>query len=159
MKGQNTMKKSETLEAWRALEPNQPIMPYFTAIPYKASGSKYGACGIRIDGNPAFIDAVLSHLKELIEGECADTRLQLSRNAVDNRLAGHNFKNRESDAECCYIRLHERGNEGRIMYNIEHRRMSPSAAVLESWTNCPDAISQGGRQAAQMVLAGIREEF
>ena len=50
------MKKSEALAHWKALEENQPILPHFSPIPYKASGSNYGACGIRIDGNPAFVD-------------------------------------------------------------------------------------------------------
>lgn len=112
------MTKSETLESWRNLDENLPIMPHFAAIPYKARGSKYGTCGIRIDGTPEFIDAVLSHLKELIAGENDETRLQLSRNAVTNNLDGHDFQNMESGAECCYIRLHERGEESKMCNRI-----------------------------------------
>ena len=109
--------KKEVLENWKRLEENQPILSEMIPISYKASGSKYGACGIRIDGTPEFIDAVLSHLKELIDGENTETRLQLSRTPVENN-GDHNFCNRENGAECCYIRLHERGNESKHFHRI-----------------------------------------
>ena len=105
--------KADTIEHWRNLPDAMPILPHMRAIPYKAEGSTYGACGIRIDGNPAFIDAVLSRLKDLLAGEGIATRLGLSRNAVDT-----GFKpclNAAPDAECCYIRLHERGMEGQML--------------------------------------------
>jgi hypothetical protein len=63
------MKKQDTLRQWKELPENLPIMPHFRALPYRATGSKYGACGIRIDGSPEFVDAVLSRLKDLIDGE------------------------------------------------------------------------------------------
>ena len=111
------MQKETVLENWKKLDENQPILPTMIPITYKAKGSKYGTCGIRIDGTPEFIDAVLSHLKELIDGENDDTRLQLSRSKVEN-VGDHNFANKELDAECCYIRLHERGRESRIFNAI-----------------------------------------
>jgi hypothetical protein len=63
------MKKDESLKRWRALPQGQDPLPHFQPIPYKTSGSRYGCCGIRIDGNPEFIDAVLSNLKTLLDGE------------------------------------------------------------------------------------------
>lgn len=105
------MKKSEALKHWKALPENQPILPHFNPIAYKASGSTYGACGIRIDGNPAFVDAVLSRLKDLIDGENHITRLGLARNRVDGRGLEKTFGNACRDAECCYIRLHMRGQQ------------------------------------------------
>lgn len=112
------MTKKEALERWNRIEENLPILPHMEAIAYKASGSKYGACGIRIDGNPQFVDAVLSHLKELIAGECVETRLELSRNPVDCKLEGHDFRNKCDQSECCYIRLHKRGSDGEVMRSI-----------------------------------------
>lgn len=112
------MTKDEAMTAWEALEPNQPILKEMQAIPYKSKGSTYGTCGIRIDGTPAFVDAVLSHLKELLAGEAVETRLGLSRNKVDCKLDGHNFNNKCDDAEVCYIRLHERGGEGMMVQAI-----------------------------------------
>ena len=97
---------------WKSLPENQPILKHFEPIPYKASGSTYGACGIRIDGSPQFVEAVLSHLKELIAGENHHTRLTLARNVVDGSGIGKSLPNAVSNAEVCYIRLHARGNEG-----------------------------------------------
>jgi len=79
-------------------------------IPYKESGSKYGTCGIRIDGNSAFVDAVLSNLKTLLDGENHVTRLELSRRPVDSGFKA--LPNAGPGAEVCYVRLHVRGREG-----------------------------------------------
>ena len=124
------MQKETVLENWKKLDENQPILPTMIPITYKATGSKYGTCGIRIDGTPEFIDAVLSHLKELIDGENDDTRLQLSRSKVEN-TGDHNFRNREHEAECCYIRLHERGRESKI-YNAICRAASERSMARKS---------------------------
>ena len=109
------MKKEETLNQWRELDADQPIMMHMDSIPYKSEGSSYGACGVRIDGSPAFIDAVLSHLKEMISGENGSTRLELARNTVDGRKLGKRFDKALPDAQVCYIRLHERGGEAQQM--------------------------------------------
>ena len=109
------MKKEDCLKHWANLTANAPILPHFQAIPYKASGSTYGTCGIRIDGSPAFVDAVLSRLKDLIAGENDMTRLQLARNVVDGSGIGKKLDNAVKNAECCYIRLHTRGGEAQMM--------------------------------------------
>lgn len=106
------MKKSETLQRWRELPDHIDPLPKMGVIPYKATGSRYGACGIRVDGSPEFIDAVLSNLKTLLDGENHLTRLELARNTVDGSKLGKAFPNSEAGAEVCYIRLHQRGNEG-----------------------------------------------
>jgi len=127
------MKKEHALKHWAALPDNMEILPHFTAIPYKASGSKYGTCGIRIDGNPEFIDAVLSRLKDLIDGENHETRLGLARNPVDGSKLGKAFSNQEEGAECCYIRLHERGHEGKIASAIFERGRDKATARCRGW--------------------------
>jgi len=107
------VKKAEALKAWAQLPEGLPILPHMRPIPYKAEGSTYGACGIRIDGNPQFVDAVLSRLKDLLAGEGIETRLALARNTIN-----HDFKpcgNADTGAEVCYIRLHERGREGAML--------------------------------------------
>lgn len=106
------MKKAEALAHWKQLPDNAEIMPHFTPIAYKSTGSSYGACGIRIDGNPDFINAVLSRLKDLIDGENQVTRLELARNPVDGSKLGKRFEKAGADAEVCYIRLHMRGEQG-----------------------------------------------
>lgn len=110
------MTKSDALTHWKNLKTNINPLRFMRAIPYKSTGSKYGACGIRIDGSPEFIDAVLSNLKGLINGENGQTRLELSRNPVkDVTIQGKTkrFDNSANAAEVCYIRLHMRGNEAR----------------------------------------------
>lgn len=105
--------KQEQLEHWRNLPENQNPMAHMTEIPYKSTGSSFGACGVRIDGNPAFVDAVLSCLKPLLDGENAITRLELARRPVDAVLEiggeSKHFGKRDAGSEVCYIRLHERG--------------------------------------------------
>ncbi len=103
--------KETTLKAWKNGQPRQPMIKHMIPIPYKSKGSSYGACGIRIDGSPEFVDAVLSNLQELIAGENAVTRLELSRQKVDGSKLGKNFGKKVIGAEVCYIRLHMRGSE------------------------------------------------
>lgn len=114
------MKKADALTVWRGMEENEPILPHMAVIPYKATGSRYGACGIRIDGNPEFINSVLSHLKELLDGENIVTRLELARNKVDGSKLGKHFENADDEAEVCYIRLHQRGGEAVAMGAMFH---------------------------------------
>jgi len=126
------MKKSETLAAWKALPAGLPMLKYMTPIAYKSRGSRYGACGIRIDGNPQFIDSVLSRLKDLIDGENHSTRLELARNKVDGSGLDKSFDNADSNAEVCYIRLHQRGNEGSMASIIFDRHLDSAQAKFES---------------------------
>ena len=109
------MKKDEALAKWAGLTPGQDPLEHMTPIEYKASGSRYGACGVRIDGSPQFIDAVLSCLKRLLDGENHVTRLELARHEVlpteINGVTKH-FENSARNAEVCYVRLHMRGREG-----------------------------------------------
>ena len=113
-----TSTKELNLQHWAQLPANQPILKHMKVIHYKARGSKYGTCGIRIDGTPEFVDAVLSHLQELIAGENSMTRLELSRSQVGPVTIGDQtkgFENAETGAEVCYIRLHERGPEAQML--------------------------------------------
>ena len=124
------MKKHETLAAWKALPDDMPVLPHFTPIPYKASGSRYGACGIRIDGNPAFVDAVLSRLKDLIAGENQVTRLELARTKVDGSTLGKAFHNADTGAEVVYVRLHMRGHEAAAMAAVFDRHLAPATEAF-----------------------------
>jgi hypothetical protein len=101
------MEKSIALQRWHDLPENQPIMPHFTPIAADAHGSTFGACGIRISGNPQFIDAVLSRLKDILSAESGATRLTLSRQAVKPAF-DKQWSNADTDAETCYIQIRER---------------------------------------------------
>jgi hypothetical protein len=108
------MTKDKALNHWNALPENQNPMPYFEEISYKAEGSSYGACGVRIDGSPEFIDAVLSRLKPLLAAENGRTRLELTRKKVEAR-PGRPLHKAATHAEVCYIRRHERGGQAQMM--------------------------------------------
>lgn len=113
-----SLPKKEALKMWNELEENQDPYPHMTPIPYKSKGSTYGACGVRIDGNREFVEAVMSCLKSLTQGENQETRLQLTYSEVKpTEIKGErkNFSNAEVDAVVCYIRLHERGNQSSAM--------------------------------------------
>ena len=109
------MTKQDAIKAWAALQAGQDPLPYMRPIAYKTTGSRYGTCGVRIDGSPAFVDAVLSNLKSLIDGENHITRLELARTKIEPvEINGERktFENSVNGAEVCYIRLHERGGQG-----------------------------------------------
>lgn len=110
--------KEAELMKWRGMNERINPLPHMEAIPYKATGSRYGACGIRIDGNPEFIDAVLSNLQDLLAGEGIGTRLELARHTVDGSGIGKDLPNAGTGAEVCYIRLHQRGREGAMLQAI-----------------------------------------
>jgi hypothetical protein len=91
------------------------LLKHMDAIPYKSSGSSYGACGIRIDGNPEFVNAVMARLTDLVDGENGSTRLELARHKVDGSGLGKEFNKCSHDAEVVYIRLHQRGGASSSM--------------------------------------------
>ena len=115
------MKKEETLKRWKSLADYQDPLPAMQPIPYKTTGSRYGCCGIRIDGSPEFVDAVLSNLKSLLDGENCVTRLELSRSKVKRQEGFKAGQNAGGDAEVCYVRLHERGREGAMVSGFDSK--------------------------------------
>lgn len=129
------MDKQEALRRWVGLEPNQPVMPHFTPIAADAKGSTFGACGIRISGNPAFVDAVLSRLKDLLEAESGSTRLVLSRQQVKpvsikkggGESVDKHWDNAADDAEVCYIQIRERTGRTRHRKALERTAELPKS--------------------------------
>lgn len=106
------MRKADTLKQWKALEPGQDPLAVMAPIMSGTTGSRYGCDGIRIDGSPAFVDAVLSCLKSLIPGENNLTRLELARSKVTRKPGYKAGMNADVDAEVCYVRLHKRTVQG-----------------------------------------------
>lgn len=121
------MTKKEALQHWAMLPEDTNPLAHMEPIPDKTRGSRYGACGIRIDGPPEFVDAVLGRLKGLIDGENHITRLELSRHEVAPVTINGTtkvFENAAHNAEVCYIRLHERGRaEGKRASAIFNRHL------------------------------------
>jgi len=103
------MRKAQTLAHWRNLPEGAPLNP--EAIPYKQRGSTYGADGVRIEGRPEFVDAVLGRLKPLLDAENNRTRLGLSYGTVEPRDGkACNYVGNI----VCYVKVHERGGEAQI---------------------------------------------
>ena len=103
------MTKAELLKHWQMLTPNQNPLKVMQPLPPKFKGKTFGLDGVRIDGSMEFIEAVLSCLKPLIDGENNVTRLQLAHN--DCSKAEGDF-NKGNGGNVCYIRLHERTLQG-----------------------------------------------
>ena len=119
------MDKKKALQRWIATPADQPILPHFTPLPADAKGSTFGACGIRISGNPEFIDAVLSRLKDLIDAENGATRLHFGRNQV-KPVFDKQWKNADTDSEVCYIQVRERTAKTRQRKVREHSDSLPN---------------------------------
>ena len=80
------MRKNQALNHWNKLESDQALKP--VPVPYKHTGSTYDQDGIRITGSPEFIDSVLSRLKDLLQYENGETRLQLVYNQSTCKKSG-----------------------------------------------------------------------
>ena len=104
------MKKAAFLDYWRAIEPGQPVR--MSPIRYKHEGSTYGEDSIRITGSQGFVDGILSRLKDLLDNENEDTRLQVTYGTVEP-MAGKTPP--PMGAIACYVQVHRRGDEARIM--------------------------------------------
>jgi hypothetical protein len=122
------MRKSEMLKHWKAMPANTPVLPAFRPLT-KPKGSTFGACGVRIDGSPEFIDSVLSRLKDVLDGENHVTRL-----ACSYQPAVTGFKeapNAAPNAHVCYIRLHVRGHEGMMASGVFDRDLDGATDRFE----------------------------
>lgn len=142
------MEKKEALRRWQNLTPDQEILPHFTPIAADARGSTFGACGIRISGNPEFIDAVLSRLKDLLAAEAGSTRLTLSRQPVKpvqissgDSVVDKKWNNADTDAETCYIQIRERTGRTRQRKVREHSNPLPDLEIPLNGENQPSAAS------------------
>lgn len=173
------MEKKEALRRWQNLQPDQPILPHFTPIAADARGSTFGACGIRISGNPEFIDAVLSRIKDLLAAEAGSTRLNLSRQPVKavsiksgDSVVDKKWNNADTDAETCYIQIRERTARTRQRKVREHSNplpgielpldgQEPTCANAEHSTTAKgrhdnDVQEQDDEQTTKLVHVGKR---
>lgn len=132
------MEKKKALRRWIETPEGLPILPHFTPLPADAKGSTFGACGIRISGNPQFVDAVLSRLKDLIEAECGATRLHFGRNEVKpvaiakgGDVVEKQWRNADANSEVCYIQIRERTARTRQRKVAENSDMLPNFDTKE----------------------------
>jgi hypothetical protein len=79
--------KKEILDHWRSLPPHMPIVD-LRSIPYGHTGRTYEFDGLRVTGSSAWINYVLSRLKDILSYETEDgkTKLQtIYKQVVDNK--------------------------------------------------------------------------
>jgi hypothetical protein len=103
-----SLRKAEFIQYWGSIPDCQELDP--APVPYKHEGSTYAQDSIRITGTREYIDSVLSHLKPLLEFEGDMTRLQVVYKQTVNRETGLPI-----DAWNCYIQVHERGGEAKMI--------------------------------------------
>lgn len=96
------MRKAELLHHWRNLADDQPLTP--TPISARHEGSTYDCDGVRITGSREWIDAVLSHLKPLLDYENGGTRLQVNYQQTTDRETRQPL-----DSWNCYVQVRRRG--------------------------------------------------
>ncbi len=96
------MEKKAFLKHWSALRANQKLRP--KPVRYSHAGSTYAEDGIRITGNRAFVDSVLSRLKDLLKLENDETRLQVVYQRSTDRDSGRTLSSYN-----CYVQVHDRG--------------------------------------------------
>lgn len=150
------MEKKEALRRWQNLEPDQPILPHFTPIAADAKGSTFGACGIRISGNPEFIDAVLSRIKDLLAAEAGSTRLTLSRQPVKtvaittgDSVVEKKWNNADTNAETCYIQIRERTAKTRQRKAAKASKPLPNLELPIDGENRPSKPSADAPKATK----------
>lgn len=96
------MEKKPFLQHWAGLRPNRKLHP--RPVRYAHEGSTYGEDGIRITGSRTFVDSVLSRLKDLLQYESDETRLQVVYKRSTDRESGRTISSYN-----CYLQVHARG--------------------------------------------------
>jgi len=96
------VEKKPFLKHWTKLRANQKLDP--RPVRYSHEGSTYAEDGIRITGSKAFVDSVLSRLKDLLKFESDTTRLQVVYKKSTDRESG-----RTMSSYNCYVQVHQRG--------------------------------------------------
>jgi len=96
------VEKKAFLKHWSGLRANQKLNP--KPVRYTHEGSTYAEDGIRITGSKAFVDSVLSRLKDLLKLAGDGTRLQVVYKRSTDRESGKTLTSYN-----CYVQVHERG--------------------------------------------------
>jgi hypothetical protein len=99
---EDLMEKKPFLKHWAKLRVNQKLAP--KPVRYTHEGSTYAEDGIRITGSKAFVDSVLSRLKDLLRFESDETRLQVVYKKSTDRESGKTLTSYN-----CYVQVHARG--------------------------------------------------
>ena len=97
-------KKKDIIKYWRKI-PEMPIMA--TPISKDHEGTTFDEDTIRITGQPKFIYSVLSKLKQFLNTESKETKLQL----LFKKSERKNLENSSKKSYVFYIQVKERGSK------------------------------------------------
>ncbi len=101
------LSKRQTLRHWKGLPKHRtPLDQVMEAVPYAHTGSSFTKDTIRVTGSRPFIDAVMSHLKELLTRENDTERLDLNYAESTDRITRE-----PTGAWTFYVKVHERGGQ------------------------------------------------
>lgn len=98
--------KEEIFQYWQSLQPDQPIA--VRPIPYEHAGSTYGEDGVRVTGSKEFITTVIARLKEFLNFETPNSKLQL----VWRETESKNDPEADDKTYVFYVQVKERGHGG-----------------------------------------------
>jgi len=93
--------KEQIMSYWKNLRSDTPLS--LNPIPYGHTGSTYGKDGIRLTGSQHFISSVLPRLKEFLQFENPNTKLQIVYRQTENP------KNPAETSFAFYLQSKERG--------------------------------------------------
>lgn len=105
--------KDEIVQYWKALRPDTPIQ--MTPIRYDHDGTTYAEDGVRITGSTEFIGSVLARLKEFLNFETPQTKLQLVYRETDSPSQAFDAKT----SFVFYVQAKERGQGGAGVPKVE----------------------------------------
>lgn len=96
-----SLTKDEIINLWSQIDPNKPFQ--IEPIEKGKRGSNYDEDGIRITGSREFIEGILARIKDLIDYEGDDTRLNLVFRTIIDRETGI-----PKDSHVFYFQVRER---------------------------------------------------
>ncbi|RDJ35142.1 MAG: hypothetical protein DWQ19_09920 [Crenarchaeota archaeon] len=76
-------KKADVIQFWQNIKPNLPIQMEPVSATHK--GTRFRSDGIRITGSPQFINSVLSRIKDIIQLQSGDVRLDVEYREIENK--------------------------------------------------------------------------
>jgi hypothetical protein len=77
-------KKADVLEFWKNIRPGQPIQA--EPVQKGHSGTRFREDGVRVTGSPAFINSILSRIKDLLSYDAnPGTKLDVEYREIENK--------------------------------------------------------------------------
>lgn len=76
-------KRADVIEHWKELQANMPLA--ITPVSDEHKGTRFNTDGLRVTGSPAFINSVISRLKDFLAYENGGNKLDVEYRQVENK--------------------------------------------------------------------------